>query len=45
MREKRAYYESHMDEVKNIIVSGSKKASEIGDAQVATMREAMHLVI
>ncbi|MDD3823389.1 MAG: tryptophan--tRNA ligase [Sphaerochaetaceae bacterium] len=45
MRERRAYYESHRDEVKDIIVTGTKKASEIGDAQVATMREAMHLAI
>lgn len=45
MREKRAYYEAHMDEVKDIIVTGTRKASEIGDAQVASMREAMHLAI
>jgi tryptophanyl-tRNA synthetase len=45
MREKRAYYEAHMDEVKDIIVSGTKKASAIGDAQVETMRQAMHLTI
>ncbi len=45
MREKRAYYEAHMDEVRDIIISGSRKASEIGDAQVALMREAMHLAL
>jgi tryptophanyl-tRNA synthetase len=45
MRERRAYYESHRDEVKDIIVSGTEKASAIGDAQVDTMRKAMHLVI
>lgn len=45
MREKRAYYESHRDEVKDIIVSGTRKASAIGDAQVDSMRKAMHLVI
>jgi len=45
MREKRAYYEAHMDEVKEIIVSGTRKASVIGDAQVDSMREAMHLKI
>lgn len=45
MRERRAYYDSHRDEVKDIIVSGTKKASEIGDAQVDTMRRAMHLAI
>lgn len=45
MREKRAYYEAHMDEVRDIIITGSRKASEIGDAQVALMREAMHLAL
>lgn len=45
MREKRAYYESHLDEVKDIIATGSRKANEIGDVQVALMREAMHLVL
>ncbi|MFA5570876.1 MAG: tryptophan--tRNA ligase [Sphaerochaetaceae bacterium] len=45
MREKRAYYEAHLDDVKDIITSGSKKANIIGDEQVALMREAMHLVI
>ena len=45
MRERRAYYENHMDEVSDIILTGSKKANEIGDAQVAMMREAMHIAI
>jgi tryptophanyl-tRNA synthetase len=45
MRERRAYYESHLDEVHDIIEFGTKKANEIGDAQVAMMREAMHLII
>jgi hypothetical protein len=34
-----------MAEVKDIIVSGTRKASVIGDAQVDSMREAMHLKI
>jgi tryptophanyl-tRNA synthetase len=45
MRERRAYYEAHLDEVHDIIAAGTKKANEIGDAQVAMMREAMHLII
>lgn len=45
MRERRAYYEAHMDDVKDIITSGSRKANEVGDAQVAMMREAMHIAI
>ncbi|MDX9810548.1 MAG: tryptophan--tRNA ligase, partial [Sphaerochaetaceae bacterium] len=45
IRERRAYYEAHMDDVRDIIVTGSRKASEIGDAQVALMRNAMHIAI
>jgi len=45
MREKRAYYEAHRDEVRDIIVSGSRKAGAIGDAQVSVMREAMHIAV
>jgi len=45
MRERRAYYEGHRDEVRDIIVTGSAKASVVGDQQVAIMREAMHIAI
>jgi tryptophanyl-tRNA synthetase len=45
MRERRAYYEGHRDEVRDIIVTGSAKASAVGDQQVAIMREAMHIAI
>jgi tryptophanyl-tRNA synthetase len=45
IRERCSYYEGHRDEVRDIIVSGSLKASAIGDAQVASMREAMHIAI
>jgi tryptophanyl-tRNA synthetase len=45
MREKRAYYEAHPDEVRDIIKAGSEKASRIGDEQVAIMRQAMHLTL
>ncbi|PKL10435.1 MAG: tryptophan--tRNA ligase [Spirochaetae bacterium HGW-Spirochaetae-8] len=45
MRERCAYYEGHRDEVRQIILDGSARASQIGDQQVATMREAMHIQI
>ena len=44
-REKRAYYEAHVDEVKDIIDTGSRKANEIGDETVRQMREAMSILI
>lgn len=40
-RERRAYYEAHTDEVKQIILEGSKKANRIGDETVAKVKEAM----
>ncbi len=45
IREKRAYYENNLDLVRDIINTGSRKANEIGDQQVAMLREAMHLNI
>lgn len=43
MREKRAYYEAHMDEVKEILASGTRKANEIGDRNIAMIKEKMHV--
>jgi tryptophanyl-tRNA synthetase len=43
MREKRAYYEAHTDEVRDIILSGSAKANAIGDETVDRVRAAMHV--
>jgi tryptophanyl-tRNA synthetase len=45
MRERCSYYEGHRDEVRQIILEGSARASQIGDQQVASMREAMHILI
>ena len=45
MRERCAYYEGHRDEVRQIILEGSARANQIGDQQVATMRDAMHILI
>ncbi|MGL4737663.1 MAG: tryptophan--tRNA ligase [Cellulosilyticaceae bacterium] len=43
MRSRRAYYEAHLDEVKEMINEGSKRARLIGSETVAQAREAMHL--
>jgi tryptophanyl-tRNA synthetase len=40
-REKRAYYEEHRSEVKEIIVAGSEKANKIGEETVAKVKKAM----
>lgn len=40
-REKRAYYEAHRLEVKDIIMAGSEKANKIGEETVAKVKKAM----
>lgn len=40
-REKRAYYENHKSEVRDIIMSGSEKANRIGDETVNRVKQAM----
>ena len=42
-REKRAYYESHRDEVREIIEAGTAKANAIGNETVRQVKDAMHL--
>ena len=44
-REKRAYYEAHRDEVRDIILTGSEKANRIGNETVKEVKEAMHIYI
>lgn len=44
-REKRAYYESHKQEVRDIIMAGSEKANKIGDETVEKVKKAMHVLI
>lgn len=44
-REKRAYYENHRDEVKDIIMTGSEKANKIGEETVRKVKEAMCVAI
>lgn len=43
MREKRAYYESHLDEVKELIINGSEKANRIGDSTMEQVKAAMNI--
>ncbi len=42
-RERRAYYESHLDEVRDIIRAGNDRANAIGNENIAKIKEAMHL--
>lgn len=45
IRERRHYYEAHLDEVKDIIHSGTAKANEIGNANIAAIKEKMHILV
>ena len=45
IREKRAVYEAHLDDVKDIIKSGTAKANEIGDAMVEDVKDHMHVLL
>ena len=45
IRERRHYYEEHRDEVRDIIKSGTAKANEIGNKNLAEIKEKMHVVI
>lgn len=44
-RERRAYYESHLHEVKEILEAGNARANAVGNEHVARLKEAMHLTI
>ena len=44
-REKRAYYEAHRDEVRDIIKTGTEKACRIGEETVDKVKEAMFLKV
>lgn len=44
-REKRAYYENNKALVRDILMSGTKKANEIGNETVRKVKDAMHLNI
>ena len=45
IRERRHYYEEHRDDVRDIIKSGTAKANEIGNKNIAEIKEKMHVVI
>lgn len=42
-REKRAYYENHKDEVREIIIDGSKKANMVGNETIENVKKAMSI--
>lgn len=44
-RERRAYYEAHLDEVRDIINAGNARANAIGNENAARAKEAMHLTL
>lgn len=44
-REKRAYYEQHLDQVRDIVAAGSEKANRIGDENVAKLKEKMNIIL
>lgn len=45
IRERRAYWDSHENEVKEIIHSGTEKANKIGDENIKNIKEKMHILI
>ena len=45
IRERRHYYENHLDEVRDIIHSGTDKANAIGNANLKEIKEKMHIVL
>ena len=45
IRERRHYYEEHRAEVRDIIKSGTAKANEIGNKNIAEIKDKMHVVI
>ena len=45
IREKRAFYESHRSDVKDLIVSGTAKANAIGNEMIADVKDHMHVAL
>lgn len=45
IRDRRAYYENHKNEVRDLIISGTRKANVIGDANLDAIKEKMHVTI
>ena len=42
-REKRGYYEGHKNEVREIIMAGSRHANEVGNETMRQVKDAMHI--
>ena len=45
IREKRAFYESHRSDVKDLIVSGTAKANAIGNEMIADVKDHIHVAL
>ena len=45
IREKRAFYESHRRDVKDLIVSGTAKANAIGNEMIADVKDHLHVAL
>ena len=45
IRERRAFYESHRSDVKDLIVSGTAKANAIGNEMIADVKDHMHVAL
>ncbi len=45
IREKRAFYENHRSDVKDLIVSGTAKANAIGNEMIADVKDHMHVAL
>ena len=43
IRERRAYYENHLDEVRQIIQAGSDKANREGNETMRRVKDAMRI--
>ena len=45
IRERRHYYEEHMDQVRDILHEGTKKANAVGNENLKKVEEKMHIII
>ena len=45
IRERRAYYENHMGEVRDLIIEGTRRANDVGNENIRLIKEKMHVLI
>jgi tryptophanyl-tRNA synthetase len=45
MRERRAYYEAHKDDVRDMIVTGTAKANVLGTDTINNVKRAMRIML